>query len=304
PTMRVNFEGELPQGVTAKDVMLALISRYGATGGSGYAIEYAGGPIRAMGMDGRMTLCNLSIEFGAKWGLIAVDETTIAFAASRPYSATGAMLGKAVEDWRTLKSDDGAVFDREITLDVSGLVPQVSWGTSPEHTVDITANTPELSATGNESVKDWESAYEYMGLAPGTPISGVPVDHVFIGSCTNSRLDDLRAAAAIARGRTVAPNVVAWVVPGSRRTQREAVAEGLDKVFRDAGFQWREPGCSMCAGTNGDMLRPGQRCLSTSNRNFVGRQGEGVRTHLASPATAAATAIAGVIADPRQYSPL
>jgi len=299
--MQVRFEGKLQPLVTAKDLILALIAAHGAAGGVGHAVEFGGSAIRSMGMDGRLTLCNMSIEFGAKWGIVGVDETTIAYASSRPYSVKGAVLDAAIKDWKTLHSDEGAVFAREIELDVSQLAPQVTWGTSPEHAMAIGETMPEPAEAAPESRKAWEDAYAYMGLKPGAPIAGVPVDHVFIGSCTNSRLEDIRDAARIVRGRKVAPGVQAWVVPGSGRVRRQAEAEGLDRILMEAGFEWREPGCSMCAGSNGDILKRGQRSMSTSNRNFVGRQGDGVRTHIGSPATAAASAIAGVIADPREF---
>jgi 3-isopropylmalate/(R)-2-methylmalate dehydratase large subunit len=304
PVLRVRFEGRCTPGVGAKDLMLALIACHGASGGAGHAVEFAGAAVAAMDMEARMTLCNMAVEFGAKVGLIGVDEKTIAYAASRPYAPKGALLDAAVADWRTLHSDEDAVFADEIVLDAGRVQPQVTWGISPEQAVGIDACVPGPERALREQMQsDWRTAYEYMAVLPGMPMLGLPLDHVFIGSCTNSRLSDLREAAALVRGRHVAPNTTAWVVPGSRRVQRAAEAEGLDRIFREAGFEWREPGCSMCAGSNGDMLKPQQRCLSTSNRNFVGRQGEGVRTHLASPATAAASAIAGAIADPRSYLP-
>ncbi len=299
--MRILFEGDLQPLVSAKDLILALIAAHGASSGVGHAAEFGGSTVKAMGMDGRMTLCNMSIEFGAKWGIVAVDDTTIQYASSRPYSLTGSLLEAAIDDWKTLHSDEGASFARDISIDASAVEPQVTWGTSPEHAIAVGARMPELEGRSPASRKAWDDAYAYMGLEPGRPIAGVPIDHVFIGSCTNSRIDDIREAARIAEGNRVAPGVTAWVVPGSGRVRRQAEAEGLDRILRDAGFEWREPGCSMCAGSNGDVLKRGQRSMSTSNRNFVGRQGDGVRTHIGSPATAAASAIAGVIADPRHF---
>jgi len=288
-SMRARFEGVLPPGVTAKDLILALIGKYGTTGGLGHAVEYAGAAIRELEIEGRMTLCNLSIEFGAKIGMVAPDEKTYAYLKGRRHAPQGALWDQALAHWRTLPSDPDARFDREVALDCSGLVPQVTWGTSPEDVIGVDGRIPDLKP----------EALAYMGLSPGQPLAGTRIDRVFIGSCTNSRLSDLRAAAAIARGRRVAAHVEAWVVPGSMRVKREAEAEGLHEVFRAAGFQWREPGCSMCVGANGDLVGPGERCVSTSNRNFVGRQGPGARTHLASPATAAACAVAGEITDAR-----
>lgn len=288
-SMRVRFDGELPRGVTAKDMILALIGKYGTAGGAGHAVEYAGPAVRALEMEGRMTLCNLSIEFGAKIGMVAPDEKTYAYVKGRRHAPQGALWDQALAHWKTLASDADARFDREVALDCSALVPQVTWGTSPEDVIGIDGTIPDRKP----------EALAYMGLSAGLPLAGTRIDRVFIGSCTNSRLSDLRAAAAVARGRRVAPHVEAWVVPGSMRVKREAEAEGLHEVFRAAGFQWREPGCSMCVGANGDLVGPGERCVSTSNRNFVGRQGPGARTHLASPATAAACAVAGAITDPR-----
>jgi 3-isopropylmalate/(R)-2-methylmalate dehydratase large subunit len=289
-SMRARFDGELPSGVTAKDMILALIGRYGTAGGAGCAVEYDGPAVRALEMEGRMTLCNLSIEFGAKIGMVAPDDKTFAYLEGRKHAPRGALWHQALAHWKTLPTDAGARFDREVTLDCSALVPQVTWGTSPEDVVGVDGTIPDRKP----------EAQAYMGLSAGQPLAGTKIDRVFIGSCTNSRLSDLRAAAAIARGRKVAPHVEAWVVPGSMRVKREAEAEGLHEVFRAAGFQWREPGCSMCVGANGDLVAPGERCVSTSNRNFVGRQGPGARTHLASPATAAACAIAGEITDARR----
>jgi 3-isopropylmalate/(R)-2-methylmalate dehydratase large subunit len=299
-TMRVKFEGRLPFGVTAKDMILALIGQVGAAAGTGYAVEYAGRTIRDLTIEGRLTICNLSIEFGAKMGMVAPDETTFEFLRGRPYAPQGEMWRQAVDAWRKLPSDADAVFDREVLVDVEKIVPQVTWGISPEHVIGVDGRIPDPRSIDDPvRAAAITTALDYMGLVPGAPIAGTPVDWVFIGSCTNSRLSDLRAAAAVARGRKVAPGVRAWVVPGSENVKREAVAEGLDKVFTDAGFEWREPGCSMCLAANGETVAPGQRSVSTSNRNFVGRQGPQARTHLASPASAVAAAIAGVIADVR-----
>jgi 3-isopropylmalate/(R)-2-methylmalate dehydratase large subunit len=299
-TMRVKFEGKLPLGVTAKDLILALIGHVGAAGGTGYAVEYAGSAISDMPIEGRLTICNLSIELGAKMGMVAPDEKTFEFLRGRRYAPQGDMWEEAREAWRQLPSDPDAVFDKEVVIDVEKIIPQVTWGISPEHVVGVDGRIPDPQAIDDPVHRaSIEMALEYMGLEGGTPIAGTPVDWVFIGSCTNSRLSDLRAAAEIARGRKVAPGVRAWVVPGSETVKREAVAEGLDKVFVDAGFEWREPGCSMCLAANGETVEPGKRSVSTSNRNFVGRQGPRARTHLASPASAAAAAIAGVITDVR-----
>jgi 3-isopropylmalate/(R)-2-methylmalate dehydratase large subunit len=299
-TMRVRFEGRLPAGVTAKDLILALIGHVGAAAGTGYAVEYSGSAIRDLPVEGRLTICNLSIELGAKMGMIAPDEKTFEYLRGRPYAPQGAMWDQAVAAWRKLPSDPDAVFDREVFIDVEKIIPQVTWGISPEHVVGVDGRVPDPSEITDPARRAAiETALDYMGLAAGAPIAGTPVDWVFIGSCTNSRLSDLRAAAEIARGRKVASGVRAWVVPGSETVKRDAVAEGLDKIFTDAGFEWREPGCSMCLAANGETVAPGQRSVSTSNRNFVGRQGPRARTHLASPASAAAAAIAGAIADVR-----
>jgi 3-isopropylmalate/(R)-2-methylmalate dehydratase large subunit len=299
-TMRVRFEGRLPFGVTAKDLILALIGDVGAAGGTGYAVEYAGGAIRDLPVEGRLTICNLSIELGAKMGLIAPDEKTYEYIRGRAYAPQGEMWERAAKAWRQLPSDPDAVFDREVLIDVQKIIPQVTWGTSPEHVIGVDGHVPDPREIADPARRAAiETALDYMGLKPGVPIAGTPVDWVFIGSCTNSRIGDLRAAAAVARGRKVAPGVRAWVVPGSETVKRDAEAEGLDKLFIDAGFEWREPGCSMCVAANGETVPPGQRSVSTSNRNFVGRQGPRARTHLASPATAAAAAISGAIADVR-----
>jgi len=299
-TMRVRFEGRLSAGVAAKDLILALIGHIGAAGGTGYAVEYAGGAIRDLPIEGRLTICNLSIELGAKMGLIAPDEKTYEYIRGRRYAPQGEMWHQAVAAWRQLPSDPDAVFDREVMIDVATIIPQVTWGISPEHVVGVDGHVPDPRAIADPARRAAiEAALDYMGLQAGTPIAGTPVDWVFIGSCTNSRLSDLRAAAEIARGRKVAPGVRAWVVPGSETVKRDAVAEGLDRVFTEAGFEWREPGCSMCLAANGETVAPGQRSVSTSNRNFIGRQGPRARTHLASPAMAAAAAIKGAIADVR-----
>ena len=299
-TLRARFEGELSPGVTAKDMILALIGHVGAAGGTGYAVEYAGSAIRELPVEGRLTICNLSIELGAKIGMVAPDEKTFEFLRGRPYAPQGEMWAQAVEAWRRLPSDPDAVFDREVVIDVEKIIPQVTWGISPEHVIGVDGRIPDPKSVDDPARRAAiETALDYMGLQGGAPIAGTPVDWVFIGSCTNSRLSDLRAAAEVARGRKVAAGVRAWVVPGSENVKREAVAEGLDKIFTDAGFEWREPGCSMCLAANGEVVAPGQRSVSTSNRNFVGRQGPQARTHLASPASAAASAIAGAIADVR-----
>jgi 3-isopropylmalate/(R)-2-methylmalate dehydratase large subunit len=298
--MRVTFDGKRAPGVTPKDMILHLIGQIGAAGGTGYAVEYAGSAIRDMEVEGRLTVCNLSIELGAKIGMVAPDDVTFKFLKDRPYAPKGALWDQAVADWRTLASDPDAVFDAEVRVDVNKIVPQITWGTSPEHVIPVTDRIPDPAATSDpDKQKAWQAALDYMGLTAGTPIQETRVDWVFIGSCTNSRMSDLRDAAQIAKGRKVAGHVRAWVVPGSENIKRMAEAEGLDRVFLDAGFEWREPGCSMCLAVNGDTIAPGERSVSTSNRNFVGRQGPGGRTHLASPAMAAAAAIAGRIADVR-----
>ncbi len=299
-TMRVKFEGKLPLGVTAKDMILALIGHAGVAAGTGYAVEYAGSAIHDLPVEGRFTICNLSIEFGAKMGMVAPDDKTYEYVKGRRYAPEGAMWERALKAWKQLPSDANAVFDKEITIDVTKIKPQVTWGISPEHVIGVDGNIPDPATVEDPARRAaLETALDYMGLKAGAPIAGTPVDWVFIGSCTNSRLSDLRAAAEVARGRKVAPGVRAWVVPGSETVKRDAVAEGLDKVFTEAGFEWREPGCSMCLAANGEVVTPGQRSVSTSNRNFIGRQGPRARTHLASPASAAAAAIAGAIADVR-----
>jgi len=299
-TMRVRLDGRLGAHVNAKDVALRLIAGLGVAGARGHAVEYAGAAVRAMPIEARMTLCNLNIEMGGRSGFVAPDEATFAWLSGRPFVPQDTLWDRAVAYWRTLKSDDDAAFDREVTLDCSALEPQISWGTDPSQVVGISGRVPAPDALEPSRRAAAQSAFAYMGLEPGTPLAGLPVDRVFIGSCTNSRLPDLQVAAAVVRGRRVAAGVVAMVVPGSSRVKREAEAAGLDRVFREAGFFWGESGCSMCAGGNGDRGRPGERCVSTTNRNFENRQGPQVRTHLASPATAAASAIAGCIADVRQ----
>jgi len=299
--LRVNFEGTVPYGVSAKDLILYLIGREGAASGDGYAVEYAGSAIREMDVEARMTLCNLSIEMGAKIGMIAADEKTIEYVSGREYAPTGDAWEAAIEHWRGLSSDDGAVFDKELVVDVADVVPQVTWGTSPEHVVGIDGFVPDpAEEIDPDKRRSLEAAIEYTNLIPGTALDGVPIDRVFIGSCTNSRLSDLRAAAAVVKGRKVSGHVGAWVVPGSQAVKDAAEAEGLDVVFRDAGFEWREPGCSLCVGSNGETIAPGQRCVATSNRNFVGRQGKGSHTHLVSPVMAAAAALSGCITDARK----
>ena len=301
-TMRVAFEGALGNGITPKDMILHLIASIGAGGGNGYAVEYAGETIRSLPIEGRLTICNMSIEFGAKVGMIAPDEMTFTYLKGRPLAPAGEQWPDACAHWRTLQSETDAVFDREVVIDAAAIAPQVTWGTSPEHTIAVTETIPSLGEARDAGQRAaWESALAYMDLEPGKPIAGTPVDRVFIGSCTNGRLPDLEAAASVVRGRRVAESVDAWVVPGSQQVKRQAEEAGLDQVFRDAGFQWREPGCSMCVAVNGDVVEPGQRAVSTTNRNFVGRQGPRARTHLASPAMAAAAAIRGVICDAREF---
>jgi 3-isopropylmalate/(R)-2-methylmalate dehydratase large subunit len=298
--MRVSVEGTLPLGVTAKDVILAIIGELGTAGGTGYVIEYAGEVIRSLSMEGRMTICNMSIEAGARAGLIAPDETTFSYLKGRPMAPQGEMWQRAVAYWQTLPSDPGARYDKEVRLDAADIPPLVTWGTSPEDVVPITGQVPDPAAATNAAKREaMQRALDYMGLRPGTPMREIAIDRVFIGSCTNGRIEDLRAAAAIARGRRVAENVAAMVVPGSGLVKRQAEAEGLDRIFVEAGFEWREPGCSMCLAMNADRLQPGERCASTSNRNFEGRQGRGGRTHLLSPAMAAAAAITGRLTDVR-----
>ena len=304
-TFRINVEGEIPLGVTAKDIILAIIGKIGTDGATGCVIEYAGSALRALSMEGRMTVCNMSIEAGARAGMIAPDETTFAYLKGRRFAPQGAAWDTAVAEWSKLSTDPGAKFDRELTIDASTLVPYVSWGTSPGMVAPVTATVPDPADAANESErKSWQSALDYMGLTAKTPLDGLAIDRVFIGSCTNGRIEDLRAAAKIAAGRKVASTVGAMVVPGSQAVKAQAEKEGLDKIFLDAGFEWREPGCSMCLGMNPDILSPGERCASTSNRNFEGRQGRGGRTHLVSPEMAAAAAIAGHFVDIRTWNVL
>ena len=299
--MLVRVEGETVQGVTAKDIVLAIIGKISSAGGTGYSIEFAGSAIRALSMEGRMTVCNMSIEAGARAGMVAVDDKTIDYVRGREFAPKGEMWDKAVADWRTLHSDAGATFDKVVELDAATIRPQVTWGTNPQMVAPIDGRVPDPAAEPDPIKREWmQRALKYMGLAPNTPITAIAIDKGFIGSCTNSRIEDLRAAAAVARGRRVAASVkLALVVPGSGQVKRQAEAEGLDKIFREAGFEWREPGCSMCLGMNEDQISAGERCASTSNRNFEGRQGAGGRTHLVSPAMAAAAAVAGCFVDVR-----
>ncbi|MBZ9569014.1 3-isopropylmalate dehydratase large subunit [Modicisalibacter tunisiensis] len=302
--LRVRVEGELGDGVTAKDIVLAVIGRIGTAGGTGYAIEFAGSAIRELSMEGRMTICNMAIEAGARVGLVGVDDTTIEYLRERPYAPGADLWDAAVADWRELVSDTDAVFDKEVVLDAAEIAPQVTWGTSPEMVAPVTGEVPDPAAQDDETVRGGITrALEYMGLAPCQKITDIRLDKVFIGSCTNSRIEDLREAARVARGGRVADSVkLAMVVPGSGLVKRQAEAEGLDKVFIEAGFEWREPGCSMCLAMNADKLEPGEHCASTSNRNFEGRQGYGGRTHLVSPAMAAAAALAGHFVDVREFN--
>ena len=298
--MRVTVNGVLANGVTAKDLALAIIAKIGTAGGTGHVVEFAGEAIRALSMEGRMTLCNMTIEGGARAGLIAPDETTFAYVAGRPRAPKAGAFEAAVATWKLLKSDPDASFDVEISLDAKDVAPMVTWGTSPEQALPIGASVPDPAAMADPAKQAAATrALAYMDLKPGTPLAEIAVDRVFIGSCTNGRIEDLRAAAAIAKGRKVAAHVQAMVVPGSGLVKEQAEQEGLDQIFRDAGFEWREPGCSMCLAMNADRLAPGERCASTSNRNFEGRQGRGGRTHLVSPAMAAAAAIAGHLVDVR-----
>jgi 3-isopropylmalate/(R)-2-methylmalate dehydratase large subunit len=301
-SMLVQVDGVLGKGVTAKDVALAIIGKIGTAGGTGYAIEFAGSAIRGLTMEGRMTLCNMAIEAGARAGMVAVDDTTINYVKGRPFAPKAEQWDAAVTYWRTLHSDKGAQFDSTVELIAENIQPQVTWGTSPEMVVGVDGFVPSLDLAKNDVQRaDWERAYAYMGLKANTPINQIQIDKVFIGSCTNSRIEDLRAAASVAKGKKVAANVkLAMVVPGSGLVKAQAEQEGLDKVFIEAGFEWREPGCSMCLAMNADRLEPGERCASTSNRNFEGRQGQGGRTHLVSPEMAAAAAVAGHFVDVRQ----
>jgi 3-isopropylmalate/(R)-2-methylmalate dehydratase large subunit len=299
--MRITVDGDLPAGVTAKDLILAIIGKIGTAGGTGHVIEYAGQAIRDLSMEGRMTVCNMSIEAGARAGLIAPDETTFDYVKGRAMAPKGGQWEQALAYWRTLPSDDGASYDKEVTLDTSEIAPQVTWGTSPQDVVPVTGRVPDPAAVADEAQRQsMERALDYMGLAAGTPIREIAVDTVFIGSCTNGRIEDLRQVAELVKGRKVAKGVRAMIVPGSGLVKHQAEEEGLDRVFVDSGFDWREPGCSMCLAMNADKLQPGERCASTSNRNFEGRQGRDGRTHLVSPAMAAAAAITGHLTDVRE----
>ncbi len=299
--MRINVEGKLSNGTASKDIALYLIGQIGTAGGTGYAIEFAGSAVRGLSMEGRMTLCNMTIEAGARSGMVAVDDVTIGYVKGRPFAPKGQSWDRAVSAWRELYSDEGATFDKELHLKAESIEPQVTWGTSPEMVTSINGCVPDPVDAGDETRRNgWERALDYMGLKPRTNITDIQVDVVFIGSCTNGRIEDLRAAAHIAKGRTVSDRVKqALVVPGSGVVKKQAESEGLDRVFREAGFEWRDPGCSMCLAMNADRLKPGERCASTSNRNFESRQGAGGRTHLVSPVMAVAAAIAGHFVDVR-----
>ena len=301
-TMAVTVDGQLGFGVTAKDLTLAIIGKTGAGGGTGHVIEYRGEAVRSLSMEGRMTLCNMAIEGGARAGLVAPDETTYAYVEGRDRAPKGEHWERAVAYWRTLPTDEGAEFDRELRLDAAGIAPQVTWGTSPEDVLPVTGRVPSPDSFTDAGKRAAATkSLDYLGLIPGTPLTGIPVEHVFVGSCTNARIEDLRAAAEVAKGRRRAEGVKqVMVVPGSGRVKAQAEAEGLDRIFTEAGFDWREPGCSACLGMNPDKIPPGERCASTSNRNFVGRQGPGARTHLMSPAMAAAAAVTGRITDVRE----
>jgi 3-isopropylmalate/(R)-2-methylmalate dehydratase large subunit len=302
-TMEIRVEGEISERCSAKDIILAIIGNLGTAGGTGHVIEYAGSAIRALSMEGRMTLCNMSIEAGARAGMVAPDETTFSYIKGRPYAPQGEMFERAVEAWRKLPTDPGATFDKVVELRGRDIAPQVTWGTNPGMVTGVDGKVPNPREMPDEKLRRaTERALEYMGLTPDTPITGIKIDRVFIGSCTNSRIEDLRLAARYLQGKKVAPGVQAMVVPGSGLVKKQAEEEGLDKVFKEAGFEWREAGCSMCLGMNPDILQPGQRCASTSNRNFEGRQGKGGRTHLVSPAMAVAAAIEGHFVDIRHWS--
>jgi 3-isopropylmalate/(R)-2-methylmalate dehydratase large subunit len=299
--MRITYTGTLARGVFAKDLALHVIAKLGCSAGVGYAIEHSGPAMKGHSVEERLTLCNMSVELGSKIAFCPPDDVTFDFLRGLPYAPAGNEFELAVSEWRKLRSDDDAHFDVEVGIDLSNVEPMVTWGTTPEHALAVTSAVPDpKDSTGADRRKDVEAALEYMGLSGGQSLAGTSVDWVFIGSCANSRISDLREAATIVRGKHVAPTVRAWVVPGSQLVKEIAEAEGLAEVFRSAGFEWREPGCSMCVAANGDVVPPGQRIVSTSNRNFIGRQGPGARTHLASPATAAAAAIAGAIVDPRR----
>jgi 3-isopropylmalate/(R)-2-methylmalate dehydratase large subunit len=300
--MAITVNGTLPPGITAKDVILGIIARIGVAGGVGHVIEYRGEAIRSLSMAGRMTICNMSIEAGARAGMIAPDETTFGYLKGRPYAPRDADWETALEAWRSLSTDDGATFDTEIRIEAADLAPYVSWGTNPAQTVPVTSAVPSPGSFDDPHDRDsTERALEYMGLEAGTPITEIALDRVFIGSCTNARIEDLREAARIVAGKKVHASIGAMVVPGSGLVKLQAEDEGLDRVFKEAGFEWREAGCSMCLGMNPDILAPGERCASTSNRNFEGRQGKGGRTHLVSPVMAAAAAIAGHFVDIREW---
>jgi len=301
--MRIAIDGELPLGVTGKDMILAIIGTIGTAGGTGHVIEYVGSAIRALSMEGRMTVCNMTIEGGARAGLIAPDETTLAYVKGRPLAPSDELWDAAVKYWRTLPSDPGATYDKEISLDANMIAPQVTWGTSPEDVVPIDGRVPDPAVAKDEKQRDAiQQALDYMGLTANQPIEDIKIDRAFIGSCTNGRIEDMRAAAEVAKGRKIAAGVSAMVVPGSGLVKAQAEAEGLDKILLEAGFEWREPGCSMCIAMNGDILKAGERCASTSNRNFKGRQGRDSRTHLVSPAMAAAAAIEGHFVDVRSLA--
>jgi 3-isopropylmalate/(R)-2-methylmalate dehydratase large subunit len=302
-TMLVKVDGELPIGSTAKDIVLAIIGKIGTAGGTGYVIEYAGSAIESLSMEGRMTICNMSIEAGARAGLIAPDEVTYNYVKGRVLAPKGEQFDKAVEYWNSLRSDEGAEYDKVVELDANEIIPNVTWGTSPQDVLPITASVPHLSDAKNDAqAASWKRAIEYMGIKEGQKLQDIEIDKVFIGSCTNGRIEDLREVAKIVEGKKVASNVkLAMVVPGSGLVKNQAEEEGLDKIFTEAGFEWREPGCSMCLAMNADKLEPKERCASTSNRNFEGRQGRGGRTHLMSPAMAAAAALKGKLADIREF---
>ncbi|PLC49494.1 3-isopropylmalate dehydratase large subunit [Pollutimonas subterranea] len=302
-SMLIKVEGELPFGCTAKDLVLFIIGKIGTAGGTGYAIEFGGSTIRSLSVEGRMTVCNMAIEAGARSGMVAVDQKTIDYFRGRPYAPTGVLWDQAVQYWSTLHTDDGAQFDRVVEINARDVMPQVTWGTSPEMVLSVDGRVPDPDKEKDDVRRSgMERALQYMGLKPNTPLVDIPVDRIFIGSCTNARIEDLRAAASVARGKRVASSVKqAMVVPGSGLVKLQAEREGLDKIFLEAGFEWREPGCSMCLAMNADRLEPGERCASTSNRNFEGRQGQGGRTHLVSPAMAAAAAIAGHFVDVRNF---
>jgi 3-isopropylmalate/(R)-2-methylmalate dehydratase large subunit len=303
-SMRIRLDGTLPQSVFAKDVILAIIGRFGAGAGTGYAVEFCGSAVQAMLIEARLTLCNMAVELGSRTGIIAPDTVTSDYLHGRPYAPADALWDEAVAAWRELRSDDDATFDCDLSMNLSALCPQVTWGTSVDQVQPIDGHVPDPDAATEAKTRNaMAETLRYMDLRPHQPLQGLPVQHVFIGSCTNGRISDLTIAADIVRGRKVAEGVRAWVVPGSTSVKRIAERDGLDRVFKDAGFEWRESGCSMCAAVNGDIVGRGERSISTTNRNFVGRQGPGSRTHLASPAVAAASALTGVITDPRRLTP-